>query len=98
MDKNGNITYTGQFTAREDSGCTKFLLNWEMYLLCGEPVAELAIGNGFNGVINHLKLVNDDIHFQYKIHGLEMDWQYFKSIFLCPPDAAAHNDLANLST
>ena len=58
-----------------------------------KPVIEPAIGNGFN----HLKLANDDIHFQYKIHGLEMDWQIFKPIFLCPSDAAAYNDLARLS-
>ena len=95
MDKDGNITYTGEFIAREDSDCTKFLLSWELYLLSGEPVTVSAIGNGFN---RHLKLANDDIQFQYKIHGLEMDWQTFKPIFLCPPDAATHNDLGNLNT
>jgi hypothetical protein len=44
------------------------------------------------------QVVNDDLHFQYKIHGLEMDWETFKPIFLPSPDAAAKNDLANVST
>lgn len=98
MDKDGNTTYTGEFIAREDSGCTKFLLSWDKYLLCGEPATKAAFGNGFNSVIDHLRLENDDIQFQYKIHGLEMDWQAFKPIFFGPPDEAARNDLANLST
>jgi hypothetical protein len=93
MDKDGDTTYTGEFIAREDSECTKFLLSWDMYLLCGEPV-----GNGFNSVIYHLRLENNDIQFQYKIHGLEMDWQTFKPIFFGPPDMTAPNDLVNLST
>ena len=97
-DKNGNTTYTGQFIAGEDSDCTKFLLSWDMYMLCGEPPTESATGNGFNCVISHLKLEDDDLEFQYKIHGLEMDWQTFKPIFLSAPDPTADNDLANLST
>ena len=94
----GNVTYTGEFVAREDSGCTQFLLSWDMYLLAGEPNTELANGNGFNCIIHHHKLHDDDIQFNYKVHGLEMEWQLFKPIFLAPPDPNAINDLANLST
>ena len=97
-DKNGKTTYTGQFTAREDSSRTKFLLSWHIYFLCGAPPAQSATGNGFNCVISHLKLIDDDLEFHYKIHGLEMDWQIFKPIFLSAPDPAASNDLADLST
>ena len=98
MDKSGHIMYSGQFVAREDSGCTKFCLSWELYLLCGEPSVEPAIGNRFNYVIKHFKLVDDDLQFQYKIHDLEMDWQIFKPVFLFPPNPTADNDLTNLST
>jgi hypothetical protein len=97
-DKAGRVMYTGEFIAREDSGCTKFCLSWDMYLLSGEPSAQQASGNGFNCVIQHLKLKNKDLQFSYKVHGLDMEWQQFEPIFLAAPNAEATNDLANLST
>jgi hypothetical protein len=74
------------------------VLSWDLYLLSGEPRVEAAIGNGFNTVIHHLKLVTDELQFHYKIHGIDMDWQIFTPVFLNAPDPQAVNDLAQLST
>jgi|SRR5271168_3147583 len=79
---NENVTYTGEFVAREDSGCTKSLLNWDLYLICGEPRTESVSGNGFNSVINHLKLNDDNLqlHYKYIVGSAEVGADVVKSL------------------
>lgn len=67
-----------------------------MDILCRDPPTESATDRGFYCVFNHPKVVNDDLHFQYKIHGIEME--AFKPKFVSAPDVAGDNDLANLGT
>jgi hypothetical protein len=59
---------------------------------CGKGKKSTAVSNVL------LNTSNDDIHFQYKVHGMEMEWKSFKPVFLCPPDAGVNNDLACLSS